>query len=121
MISKELLSEVLGIPLGEITKIDNDSNKGYKYIVVYHTELNPKKYMCPYHVESINIHELAFKCKEWLMGKVSNCCSGFDNGGRWFCYIEDKVNIDRFYADTEPEAIFRVCQYILENQNEKSK
>jgi hypothetical protein len=64
----------------------------------------------------INIYELAHKCKEWLKNNVSNSFSGFDNGHRFFCHIENYNIQDRFYEDTEHEAIFKACQWILDTK-----
>ncbi len=59
------------------------------------------------------IYKFAFKCKEWLENKVSNLCSGFDNGHRSFCHIENPNTEDRFYEDSEVEAIIKACEWIL--------
>lgn len=72
----------------------------------------------------INICELANKCKEWAFkcndfilqsafvpkGKFTSCyCIVTKN----FSYPTLKEN---FHADTEVEAIFKSCQYILDNK-----
>lgn len=114
MISKELLSEVLGCDSSECYFEDtyNLINYKYQYDVTWSEEIQ-------YDNSSINIHELAHKCKEWLKNNVSNSFSGFDNGHRFFCHIENYNIQDRFYEDTEPEAIFKACQWILENKEMK--
>lgn len=61
----------------------------------------------------INIYELAYKCKEWAFGKMFFLSSGFDTDGA-FCL--DRMNSKSFIAETEPEAIFKACQWILENK-----
>ena len=102
-ISKELLSEVLNYEVDVFLGINKneidytccrDENEGYIDI-------------------SINLYEFAFKCKEWLKSKVSNLCSGFDNGHRSFCHIENLNTEDRFYEDSEIEAIIKACEWIL--------
>lgn len=67
--------------------------------------------------EKYNIHELAHKCKEWA----------FDNGimfdVRWHTNRKPfKISImvygnhSRFFVeDTEPEAVIKMCQWILDD------
>jgi hypothetical protein len=64
-----------------------------------------------------NIYELAHKCKEWALDKgykVNSRLTGKDNNG----YAEIiKTNSCTFiysnYSKIEPEAIFKVCEWIL--------
>ena len=109
-ISKELLSEVLNEEVLSIRPyIDNDPF--YKNVFMWECRKNT--------YDTINIYELAHKCKEWLKSNVSNANSGFDNGHRNFCHIENYNIQDRFYADTEVEAIFKACEWILKEINAK--
>ena len=112
MIDKELLSEVLDIPIIEVQqnlyknrlyyKIDDESkpfNEGIKHIPIF---------------------ELAHKCKEWafsthnvmVSSSVSEATLGIatiknDDAEIEYCEI----------ADSEPQAIFKACQWILDNKN----
>ena len=110
MVSKELLSEVLN-DYKLIDNIEDDFwisgvNLGYKQKEV---------------ASFINIYELAHKCKEWALEKghillswEANPVSGVE------CYCKSN-NINRypFKADTEPGAIFKACQYILDNKGKQ--
>jgi len=97
--NKELLAEVLKD--NEITHWD------------YEIKIeNNLVYYCGGH-KSINIYELAHKCKEWaykngyeLMSSIAYCC------------IDHKSFAESvfFTEDTEPETIFKACQWILDNK-----
>lgn len=73
---------------------------------------------------NINIYQLAHKCKEWALSKgyilmssprtsSSFATCEFCKNGK--CDYEDDLWND-FRADTEPEAIFKACQWILNNK-----
>jgi len=120
IISKELLSEVLWV---EVIKFDdgkyqypnNDMSKVY-YMVngtfgVY---------------SSINIYELAHKCKEWAWKKgyeinsKAECNKDDDRCGNaciYKCYGYDIIG--SFGANSEPEAIFKASQWVLDNKGSK--
>lgn len=106
--SKELLSEVL------------DTKAFLRNII------DEKTYEIHYFVDGvpiynkINIHELAHKCKEWALKKhqlaISSGSEGFQSS--WF---EAKVYETRDYklfqirsesGLTEPEAIFKACEWV---------
>lgn len=73
-------------------------------------------------VSEIDIHNVAHKCKEWALTKQyilsskprtnsSLAACSFDKNGK--CdYYNDYHN--DFRAETEPEAIFKACEWILE-------
>ena len=65
----------------------------------------------------INIYEFAFKCKEWANTQDYWTQSGYEINhlGNYFCMIKDMPDNQFFYANTEPEAIFLACEYILNN------
>ena len=111
-ISKELLSEVLNL---NITYIERCNNSIIYKISVYDRE------------EEINIYELAHKCKEWaytqgyilfskirLNSSLASCY--FDTMGKHD--YEDGYHND-FRAESEPEAIFKACDYILKELSNK--
>lgn len=108
MISKELLSEVLGY---KISKAYIEDTQSVKYLNVFLDGDDTGIY------DSINIHELAHKCKEWAykQGFLLNSDSlGYCLHG---CYEEDIIKVDQEWkSDTEPEAIFKACEWILENK-----
>ena len=115
MISKELLSEICQtnlVSLGKLEVIGSD-------ICLYDCSMQPDIYMC------WNIYELAHKCKEWaysqgyilfskirLNSSLASCY--FDTMGKHD--YEDGYHND-FRAETESEAIFKACQWILDKDS----
>lgn len=118
MISKELLSEVLGYTPFKIDKIKQVDGVGLTLIL-----LNQDGTVRSYQ----NIYQLAHKCKEWaytqgyilfskirLNSSLASCY--FDTMGKHD--YEDGYHND-FRAESEPEAIFKACQWILDNKDSK--
>ena len=103
MISKELLSAVIGKEVREI-ELSNNVN-----IINYLVIKDDWWY-------SINIHELAFKCKVWALQYKYELLSGFLSGNGYVVVMEQRRT---WHADTEPEAIFEACEYILNQKDEK--
>ncbi len=114
MISKELLSEICQtnlMSLGKLEVVGSD-------ICLYDCSMQPDIYMC------WNIYELAHKCKEWAsinsyalessihMQPKRNSVAGCQI--HWRYETED---LPYFEADTEPEAIFKACQWILDKDS----
>ena len=121
MISKELLSKILGFEVSGFYLAPNKT-----FIEAYDEARD----------ERISIYELAFECKKWAYLKwydieTSINSSGLDENGNpiYFGYaflssMKDKEQIlDRnmyikeFEANSESEAVFKACEWILENQN----
>lgn len=114
MISKELLSEVLGYRVLSNILIQEE-------III---KLNFEYFQTKYENDEINIYELAHKCKEWALSK------GYELRTSTIGIVDvyDHIYIDkedgltgvfincRKEADTEPEAIFKACEYIMENK-----
>lgn len=106
--SKELLSKVLETKAWNIKTINN---------TVIFLIGNGSEYR-------LNIHELAHMCKEWAFVNGFIINSGRTTSNDWCTtiykvlklhpYIEE---ISHTWEDTEPEAIFRACQWILDNRN----
>ena len=110
MISKELLSEVLGADnFRDIKKVEN--NITYTSFWNYDSRLA---------YEHINIYELTFLCKEWALEyphilevrlHADICTVNIEKDGNYVWIVQE---------DTEPEAIFKACEFILkELSNEK--
>ncbi len=105
MISTELLSKVLNFPFNSITDIQYDNN-----LLLYTT------YSLPTHkYKEINIYELAHKCKEWAFKEGFVVQSNINNQGA-YAIINDTGEIFHIQADTELKAIFKACEWILEQQ-----
>ena len=114
MISKELLSSVLGLTVVKGLELEG--------IVLWYNGIVNINNQPPYAKElNINIYELAHKCKEWaysqgyilfskirLNSSLASCY--FDTMGKHD--YEDGYHND-FRAETEPEAIFKACEWIL--------
>lgn len=102
MISKELLSEVL-----KIDDIVHIQKEGINYLFISRAN-NP--------AVIINIYELAHKCKEWAnITKGKYLSSGYNEfDKKWEAMMMQYT----FPADTEPEAIFKACKWILDNNKE---
>ena len=111
MISKALLSEVLGIPLLHI-RYNNTTNL-YEIFKEDLFNWSDGSYGRWSNLE-VNIYELAHKCKAWALNLgyiLYSAVHGYE------CYIDSRNFIDntpvRFLSESEPEAIFKACQWIL--------
>ena len=103
-LTKELLSEVL-----EAEVIDYVISASTISILYKHRE-DYLEHQCHW-----NIYELMHKCKEWaIMNDIS--IGSVHDGLRWKSWIVGER--DDFYHTTEPEAVFKACQWIIE-QKEK--
>ena len=117
-ISKELLSKVLGYEVKEVLgMLENSANKTILSYIFEDASLNEGKRI-------INIYELANKCKEWALSKdyylrAEQGINYYDNL-QWTCFLNINMDDGAEYIDywnsTEPEAIFKACQWILENK-----
>ncbi len=112
LISKELLSEVLGLE-----KIDDILESISEGFIEYTIEpINSDKGIW----ECINIHELAHKCKEWAKTKGYAMFSAVTKNKAICLYDLWNKPIDSYEklskAPTEPEAVFKACQWIKDNK-----
>ena len=124
MISKELLSIIESEELS-IVNADSISCKLKNNEIVIKckyldTKLTPTFYY--------NIYELAHKCKEWAVNLSPNkhALSSYPrwgdirnykktNGSYYIC--QHLVSGVQFEAESEPEAIFKACQWILDKDS----
>ena len=113
MISKELLRDCQDykINIARISTVD------YNNHLLYEFENGDQ--------ERINIHELDHKCKKWAFNKgyyidlnLSKECVTVE------LYDSSDVKCNRIFPmqfnrefNTEPEAIFKACEWILDNAN----
>ena len=112
MISKELLSEVLG---KEILSIYNEPRKCLHCIgfTVKGDMFNGADY--------INIHELQHKCKEWAKTESYHITT-YTHLDTSAVSLIHYTNKDKRYSSppmsvlSEPEAVFKACQWILNNK-----
>lgn len=118
MISKELLSEVLKENVLSVRQyIEYDIF--YKNVIMY--ECRKDTY------DTINIYELANKCKEWAVAQGYNVTSKVTIRGGRGCktqsiatarLITDTSVFKIYSANTEPQSIFKSCQWILDSKKE---
>lgn len=129
IISKELLSAVLEF---QIKKLDfhrmSADKKEVEFGFILENEENIQN------VFHMNIHELAHKSKKWaikidIKDSINNyiLVSFIRSNGLYSevllceqhptCYVDTKCPVEEFCADTEPEAIFKACQWILDNKD----
>lgn len=116
MISRELLNEVLNDEVGDYFY--------YKDNLIWF-EKDGKEY-------NINIYEFAHKCKEWALDNrwiistmpmltekkwrnTSVRLSHFYSASK-DRYLDGIYHNGRIEADTETEAIFKACEWIMENK-----
>ena len=80
-------------------------------------------------LQSKNIYELAYKCKEWLLNQKNKDC--FYIADQFSLNIESQMGVIKYFwcvllknnsrvqpefkADSEIEAILKACQWVLEN------
>ena len=124
MIPKYILKEVLFYKekykdQTEITKLIINGN-----YIEYTSEVSGNPYNYITH-DKINIYELAHRCKERARDNEFFLRSFYDYEGA-FCYISapvwaDKIEIPKtgFCSNTEPEAIFKACEWLLNNKGIK--
>jgi hypothetical protein len=103
MITEELLSEVLGRKVEIIEHFGN---------IIYYEEPNKTVWL----EEDINIYELAHKCKEWAKDYEFHSAI-LDNKASCELF-STSMDEQEFYADTEPEAIFRATQWVYDNKKD---
>lgn len=116
-ISKELLEQVLDYAIIKNSKIDDDIN----------VKVHFKNYQNRYEDDKINIYELAHKCKEWAFKEGFVIRTYYFDSARFenkkMCNAtvgKRKIgDVYTFCFDTEPEAIFRACEWILEQKKIK--
>jgi hypothetical protein len=113
IISSRLLGNVLGC---ECTKSYFEDNHNlvhyfYEYDVTWSELRQHQK-------DTINIYELAHKCKEWALKHDCELLSCVKST-RSICDIYSNLLDCKFthYADSEPEAIFKACEWILNETN----
>jgi len=115
MISKELLSKVLGFECSSYKELGGDDNiiyplVHYGWVKGIEQISNAKQYP-----KGINIYELAHKCKEWALGKDFVLYSGSTHRTKKYrcdIYTKDGDVDEDFVSDTEPKAIFKACEWI---------
>lgn len=113
MISKELLNEVLEEEVLSVRPYISD-DPFYKNVIMWECRKNT--------YDTINIYELAHKCKEWAFSLGCELSSFKANySGYWFStikFVDVMARPISFNSNKEPEAIFKACQWILDNKED---
>lgn len=110
MISKELLSEVLGIGVYQSIRKDEYAYNDVKLNII-NTELL---------YNYVNIYELAHNCKLWAFANgyyLTIYNDAIDVVLQSNCKILENVTNDNFMYD--PNLVFKACQWILDNKGNK--
>ena len=112
-ISDELISEILG---KKVSMWGCDSIGGSVIEIGIHLPSGGRLY------KQLNIYELAYKCKEWALSKGYIINSGVTTSNDWCCTIYKIIKenpyikeLSHTWEQSEPEAIFLACEYILNN------
>jgi len=108
MISNKLLSKVLKTELMGYEVLESALDKHNLYHINYYIKGMTKGYF-------INIYELAHKCKEWARDIGFTFKIEFSKRGVSLMFYGDIKNPYNV-ADTEPEAIFKACEWILKQE-----
>jgi hypothetical protein len=122
MITKELLSSVLG---KQVVKFKVKPRTVAVKYMKYGKSISGNEYQTIERV-FINKYELAAKCKEWARHNEFWINSWLtmdkreaNNGGCESGHTHKDINSGIIFCKTEPEAIFKACQWILENKELK--
>ena len=107
-ISKELLSEVLNVNVQ--TEIHEDV-LCINNILIY-WEFDGYYNEC----RNINIYELANKCKQWAIKNSYGISVHTSEISGYIVEINCGFDVTDFHNSSEPEAIFKACQWIMENK-----
>jgi hypothetical protein len=117
MVSKNLLADVLGI---KVLSIHGITRNHFGMQLEFHSinsehKINEK--------DHINIFELANKCKIWTWNRhqltISSSICGYIKEHKHYPYanvlgtIKGKEIDEDFFADNEPAAIFKACEWIV--------
>lgn len=100
MISKELFIKVTGI---------NVSNVTFENSRIYYDDFTAIE-------KEINIYELANKCKEWAYSTYGIMIQSYPYCGKGRADAIKGLKVDEVFKEkTEPEAIFKAAQWVLDN------
>lgn len=136
MISKiyyNVISNVLNCDIKAIDTNDTDSSvksNEIAYFLAHDSE--GYSFLKAHFEDSINIHELSHRCKEWAVSLKPNkhALSSYPlwgnkrdypdtNGHYYIC--KHLATGSQFEAETELEAILKACSFILDKQNNKER
>ena len=111
MINKELLTEILGIEILSSKEVKQTDIIRYKFKSIGETRDS-----------SINTYELAHLCKKWAYRNNYLIESLYNEQNEIYVHWMSRLNsrID-FNGLSEPDSIFKACEYILEEIKKRCK
>lgn len=121
MITAKVLSAVLGFEC--IPYIDPSDNSFWVLTQYGWNKGEPAYENAKQYPKGLNLHELASLCKEFAFNGIDVkvgaktyfwLASNKDESGEWHCWTHGSFIKTHFYADTEPEAVFKAMEFILE-------
>lgn len=98
IVSKQLINEVLGFDWVEHIRIDENE------IIMGTLDED---------MQDINIYELSYRCKDWAVEKGFYLKSWINDDYSGTCEI---LLFGKYDANTEYEAVFKACEWILKNK-----
>lgn len=112
-ISKELFEAIFDEKIMILSIVGRKNSKFIQYAYGYYTG-----------VYTLSVNDFFFMCKEWAELKNLSLISGrYGTTDEYFCEISDPLDEDTMnslYADSEQQAVFDACQWILlENKGNK--
>lgn len=123
MVSKELLSEILEkIQFMDVEKVvEVYKSDSEIYFTASVMNINTKEYTIV--KRYFNIHELAYKCKEWAFNRSEIHEEKYiiNSDIKWARIYRMPNFVDYVHLitkSTEPEAVFAATQWILEQETE---
>ena len=116
MISEELLSEVVGYKVCNIFYNSEQRMNDYEEKLISFKKESNYCWRNQY-----NVYEIAHRCKEWALLNGYIIYSSLNYGSRlhgFSCVKHKHGGEDLYYfsEETEFEAIFKCCQWILDNK-----
>lgn len=124
MISPELLSAIYGYDIVDVI-IEGEDVWPLVFVRLSRGEMVKENAPCC-RFKSVNIHSLAHKCKEWASKSNYSLVSYFSlQSKKWFCIVDIDdgfmfhSDIYQEYAGSEPESIFKACQWILDKKEKQ--
>ena len=115
MINIKLLSEILKKDVIKCS-IMNKHTKCVNITYYPHDDFNYTS------ITTENVYELANMCKEWAYQQEYEVASAKDSKNSYYCETYcflGGIYVPRVVEKTEPEAIFKSCEFILENREIK--
>lgn len=123
MISKELLGNILNIDVAHISKSEHtDTISVHERCFMYPLTYDASSYL------TINIHELAHKCKLWIVDNGYGLSMNYvvDSNTKEFSHFECLLYGNPYVSDyfdmgseDESQAIFKACEWVLNNKVKK--